>query len=496
MSELSTAVPPATAQSGDVTAIAGRGTIYITLAKAWFMLTGYGIYFTLPRILSADQFGMYQVVISVVSIVNAVVVTGTYQAVSKYVSQEENKADSIKWEAIRVQAFVGGTISAGFFMLAPVVAWYLNDLRLVSYLRLAALITLFYSFYSVFTGYFNGRKKFLQQAGLDATYSTLKLGFIVLFTWLGYGVAGAVGGFALAAAGILVISFAVAGTRGRPGEVHPWELFRFQSYLLLAILVTNMLQKTDIILVKALSGVGAVQASRNAGHYGAAVNIANITFQIIVSVTFVVFPLVSESTFTEAGRTGAYVSNTLKYALMVMACVATIFSANSSTVFRLIYPPDYREGAAALGVLAYGALCYGLLYLMLTIISAGGHPIISMMIALFALTADIAFNYALIPIYLLAGAAMGTTAAMLVGTGIAGLYIKTTYGQLVPLLSVLRILGSAAVVYAVSVLLSPGPNLVGIVEFAILPLVYAGCLIASGEVGRNELRAMKRIVAG
>ena len=67
------------------------------------------------------------------------------------------------------------------------IANYLNDARLTNYLRLASLITLSYSFYSVFTGYFNGQKKFFTQAALDITYSTLKLVFILLFVWLGYG---------------------------------------------------------------------------------------------------------------------------------------------------------------------------------------------------------------------------------------------------------------------------------------------------------------------
>ncbi|HVG21067.1 MAG TPA: oligosaccharide flippase family protein, partial [Blastocatellia bacterium] len=168
----------------DVARVAGRGTIYITAAKLWFMASGAVIYVVLPRLLTPEQFGLYQVVIGVASIVNAVVVTGTSQTVSKYISQEESKADSVKSKALKLQLPVGGGLALGFFLLAPVIASYLNDPRLANHLRLASLITLSYSFYSVFTGYFNGQKKFLTQAALDIAYSTLKLAFIVLFVWL------------------------------------------------------------------------------------------------------------------------------------------------------------------------------------------------------------------------------------------------------------------------------------------------------------------------
>src|ERR1044071_8479046 len=153
--------PPA-----DIARVAGRGTIYITAAKLWFMASGAGIYLALPRLMTVEQFGMYQVVIGVVSIINAVVVTGTSQTVSKYISQEESKAGAVKSKALKLQLPVGGGLALAFFLLAPIIANYLNDPRLANPLRLASLITLSYSFYAVFTGYFNGRKRFLTQASL------------------------------------------------------------------------------------------------------------------------------------------------------------------------------------------------------------------------------------------------------------------------------------------------------------------------------------------
>jgi stage V sporulation protein B len=495
MRPTTTPAPTASAPPADVARVAGRGTIFISAAKLWFIASGFGIHFTLPRLLSEDQFGLYQVVIGLVSIINAVIITGTSQTVSKYISEDESRADSVKAKALKMQAAVGGALTLAFVLLAPVIAGYLNDARLTNYLRLAALITLSYSFYSVFTGYFNGQKKFLTQAALDATYSTLKLVCIVLLVWAGFGVAGGVGGFALSAAMVLTLSAFVAGQGHRTGDVRIKELFAFQFTLLAFTLVLNLLQKVDLILVKALSSADATVASANAGFYGAAINLANITYQVIISVTFVVFPLVSQATFAEdRRRTRGYIANTVRYTLMIMALLATLFSANAASVLRIVYPDSYQAGSGALGFVAFGMLAFGLIYVLTTIITASGRPTISLMIGVVTLGASAALNALLIPRLGLTGAGLATTIAMFAGAGVGGAYLLTKFGALIPPLSLARIAACSAAVYALSLTYAPTSKVLVAVKLAALGLLYVAGLIASREVGRDELRLIQRVV--
>src|SRR6185369_4151006 len=323
---------------------------------------------------------------------------------------------SVKAKALALQVYVGGAATLAFFLLAPVVARFLNDSRLTNYLRLASLITLSYAFFSVYTGYFNGQKRFLAQASLDAAYSTLKLTFIVAFVWMGFGVMGAVGGFALAASCVLALSALVGRGGARKGEVRPGELFKFQSYLLLFTFVLTLLQKVDVMLIKSLSSPDPKIASENVGFYGASIDVANLTYQIIISVTFVIFPLVSRSTFeADRSRTQLYISNTLRYSIMIMALTATLFSANASEVLRVIYREAYQAGAGALSIVAFGMLFFGLLYVLTTIISASGHPRVSLLVGVVTLGASVVLNAVLIPRFGLVGAASATTVSMLVG---------------------------------------------------------------------------------
>ncbi len=481
--------------AADVARVAGRGTVYITAAKLWFMASGFGIHFILPRLMGKDAFGLYSVVIGIVSIVNAVIVTGTYQTVSKYISQEESKADAVKSKALRLQTAIGGAISLGFFLLAPVTASYLNDPRLVDYLRLASLITLAYSFYSVYTGYFNGRKRFLAQSALDMTYSTLKLVFIVGLVWLGYGVGGGVAGFALAAISVLMVSALVAGKGTNAGEVRASELIRFQAYLLAFTFVLNLLQKVDLILVKALSSPETSIADLNAGSYSAAINVANLTYQVIISVTFVIFPLVSQSTFEQdRDKTRGYIANTVRYTLIVMALLATLFSANASEVLRVIYPQSYQDASGALSVVAFGMLGFGLLQVMTTIISASGRPTVSLLIGVATFGVSVLLNSMLIPSRGIVGAAISTTVAMLIGVALAGGYLVSRFGAMIRPLSLLRIALCASVVFFGSMLFAPTSIPLILAQLAGLSLAYAGVLVLTGELNRQDLDSVKRVL--
>lgn len=482
------------AHSDNIAAIAGRGTIYITAAKLWFVVSGYCITVALAHLLSDADYGVYRVVINVVSIINAVIVTGTYQTVSKYVSQEPRNAGAVKSKALALQGWIGSAASFGFFLLAPLVAGLLNDSRLTNYLRLASLITLAYSFYSVYTGYFNGQRRFSIQAGLDIFYSTAKLIFIVALAAFGFGVAGSVGGFAIAAASVLAASAIIGRGGAREGEVRATQLLRFQSYLLALTFLLTLLQRVDLMLIKSLSSSDATAASENAAHYGAAVDVANITYQIIVSVTFVIFPLISKSAFEDdRARTQVYVSNTLRYTLMIMALTATLFSANASGVLRVIFRESYQSGSRALGVVAFGVLFFGLLYVITTIISASGRPLVSLLIAATTLIASAVLNALMIPRYGLVGAATATSISMFGGAVAGCAYVKVRFGALISPLSALRIVACAGLVYGASLLFSPASKVLVLTQLAGLCAVYVAALIVSREVGREDLNAISQV---
>jgi stage V sporulation protein B len=287
----------------------------------------------------------------------------------------------------------------------------------------------------------------------------------------------------------------IARVGDRKGEVRAGHLFKFQSYLLLFTFVLTLLQRVDLMLIKALSSPDAKTASENAGYYSAAVDIANITYQIIVSVTFVIFPLVSQSTFeNDRRRTQGYISNTLRYTFIVMALTATLFSSCASGVLRVIYRDTYQAGSQALRIVAFGMLFFGLIYIVTTIISASGQPRISLLLGVITLITSTVLNATLIPSYGLVGAAMATTISMLMGTILGCCYLWSRFKTLMSIRSALRISACAGTVYGVSLLFSPASKLLIIVQLIALSMTYAIALVISGELGRNDLRLLAKVL--
>ena len=63
---------------------AGRGVLFLAAAKGYFMVAGYAIVFSLPRLLGdAASWGDYGVVIAWVSVIDNVIVTATIQGISR-----------------------------------------------------------------------------------------------------------------------------------------------------------------------------------------------------------------------------------------------------------------------------------------------------------------------------------------------------------------------------------------------------------------------------
>ena len=467
--------------------------VFLTVSKAYFMLSGYAIIFVLPRILPPEVFGDYGVVTRIVSILNAVLITGTIQAVSKFVSQEPRHAEAVRRAAIRLQLLMGSALFLAFLFAAPWIARYENDVGLTPYLRLSALIVISYAFYAIYMGFINGLKKFGKQACLDMGFSTLKLLLVVGLGYYmvrsGFGLAGAIGGFALAAFLILVIAMAVVRRPPLEGHLGIGRLFHFSFFIMIFTLLITLLLGIDLLLLKKLGSEG-----RFAGYYTTAQYLAFIPYQAIISITFVLFPLISRLTYIEErGRAREYIREALRYSLMIALLIAVLFSSSSTELMRLLLPAGYEAGAGALSILVFGILFFALFFVSATVIAGSGHPGHSALIAAGMLLLSFCLNYALIPRYEMRGAAAASTVAMGFGLCAAWAYLRARFGACLPFYSVARVGGAAALVYAVSAYV-PVSGVFVIVKFALLAVVFIAVLFGTRELGARDLERVMGIL--
>ncbi|TFG42371.1 MAG: hypothetical protein E4H43_03245, partial [Bacteroidia bacterium] len=175
-----------------------QGTIYLMFAQVAFVASGYAIHIGLARLLGPSAYGIYAVIISLMTMVNLILTTGIPQAVSKYVAHEDGSAKEIRNTALKMQLVFSLVIFSVYFLLAEQIALLLNDASLTPYLRASSFIVPGYAVYSILVGNLNGLREYKKQAITAVSYSIFKATFILAMVVVGYAVMGAVVGFVFA----------------------------------------------------------------------------------------------------------------------------------------------------------------------------------------------------------------------------------------------------------------------------------------------------------
>jgi O-antigen/teichoic acid export membrane protein len=512
---------------------AGRGVLYIAFAKFYFMFVGLVVQVRLPAILSHAAWGSYSFVNSLVSPVNNVLVTGTIQAVSKFAAAEPEKARRVQQAGLRMHVRLGLVVALLFIAAAPLVSWAFLDMSKTAPLMLAGLIVGGNAFYAVFVGTANGQRQFYKQAGLDITFATLRGIGLIGMAMAGLGVIGVIGGWVTAVGAILMIAMTWIGLPGKAaheGEAVPIRpMIRFFVGVAIYLSLFNALMFVDTWLLKRLtteyfaghasqlaaavdqvvpwapqvSGyypTPSVLADVQVGYYAAVQNLARLSYQAIIAATFVVFPLVSRSTFTDDRETTKrYIAVTSRYSLMFAMTIAVVMAANPVDVLGLVYAPDYaQQGGPALTLLALGNVAFSVFAIAGTILNGAGMSRVAISVAASTLVLAAVGNFIAIPRVVESGrvleaAAAVTGTSMLVGAIAGGLMLRKRLGAFLPLLSAVRIAIATAAALAVGQLIPLHGKLMTLVEGCIVALSFVVTLVVTGELGKRDLEAIKAV---
>ena len=513
---------------------AGRGVLYIAFAKLYFMVAGAVIEFRLPAVLARTVFGAYAVVSSVVSPINNVLVTGSIQAVSRFTAQRPETARAVEAAGLRMHLFIGLPVAVLFIALSPLWAWLLHDMSKIGPLMLAGCIVAGYAFYAVMVGTANGRREFNKQAGLDVTFATLRaLGILGLAT-AGLGLYGAVGGWVAAVGIILAVSTVVVGLPGKiaaADRVPVKPMLRFFAGVAVYLILLNLIMFVDQLLLKRLATEWYREhgqtladdldralpwARRAAGfalepsaladvqvaYYRAVQNLARLSYQAILAATFVIFPLVSRSTFeADQETTRRYVRVTLRYSLMFATALAVVMAANPEPLLDIPYASDYAElGAPALTALALGNVAFSIFAIAGTILNGAGLTREAIISAAITLAVAAVGNAIVIPMCdpgaeVLLAAASTTAGAMVIGATVSGYFLWRKLGAFLPVASVVRVALAIGVALAVGRLIPFRTPLMTLVEAAIVGLAYLATLIITRELGKADLSAIAAVRA-
>lgn len=491
---------------------AGRGLVSIAGAKFYFIISGYAVQLLLPRVLGeAKEFGLYAATMSGVAILTNVLIVATIQSVSKFVSEDESRAEVTLRQALRVQALLGGALAAGLFVLAPVIARVLLDDQLTRLIRVASVVVFAYALYAAVVGSLNGRHWFAKQAWLDVTFSTLRTVGILAGAALGLGAIGAVAGFAAAAATVLSISLIWIGF-GKRGDAIPlrrWlgfmaPIWTYQICLNGILMIDLQVLKrtaTELAFASTATSQAAVDlANQYVGYYRAAQTFAFVPYQLIISLTFIVFPMISKATSIgdrEAARTT--IQHAMRLSLLLLLLAAAPTSGAATGVMQLAFPPEYLAGAPALAILVFGVAAFALFAVAATAISGAGQPSLAAMIAGVSLLAVVVANRWLVMRAglgerTLEAAATGTTVGMFVALVLSAWVIHRLFGVFIPVATWIRAGLSAGAGYATAAATPHHSPLMALVALAVGFTCAVAVLVVTRELTGEDWRALRRVV--
>jgi stage V sporulation protein B len=511
------AAPPA--PDPNLTQSAGRGGLAVAGAKIWFILVGFLQQTLLPRLIGLDGFGAFSIVLAVANIPNNVVTTASIQGVSRAVSEAGRAGEqSAQRRALRIHAVLAPCLAVPFFLAAPFIADFEHAPHVITPLRIFSAVLFIYAIYTPLVGALNGRRRFLAQAGLDVTFATLRtiglLGAAYLFHRQLGGPTASASGVALAAAAILPIAFTLAG-RGRAGDVGPTprQHLLVLAPIALAQLFSNLLMQADIWLLARFaheSGTAAgvtgdalrIGTDKLIGAYRAAQLFAFLPTQLLLSITFILFPLVSRAhAEKDAEAVARYVRTGFRLGVVLAGLMVSCTSGLAPQLLRFAFPEEAAARASeALRILALGQGAFAIFSLETTVLVSLARERSSALLtaaaaAFVAVACALSVPSAPFDAVLLVRTALATSVALLVATTIGAALVRRTAQSFAPTPTLVRTaLAVAAATIVGNYLPWHGRALVP-VQAAIVIATYLAVSIATRELTRADL-AMVRTILG
>jgi O-antigen/teichoic acid export membrane protein len=238
-------------------------------------------------------------------------------------------------------------------------------------------------------------------------------------------------------------------------------------------------------------------ADGQVGYYRAVQNLARLSYQAIIAATFVVFPLVSRSTFAnDRDATTRYIRTTMRYSLIFATAIAVVFAANPRTLLDIPYPSDYAYfGAPALVALALGNVAFSLFAIAGTILNGAGHTREAIFVAAVTLVLAVVANAIAIPRFapgrdVLLACSIATGGSMVAGAVFGGWLLSRKLGAFLPWQTAVRVALSFAAALSVGRVLHFTSPLMTLVEAALVGISFLLALVVTRELTGADLKAV------
>ncbi len=503
------------ASSGDeVARAAGRGGLAIAGAKIYFMAVGLVQQIALKHILGLQTYGALGRVQGLASIIYNPIIATDVQGVSRAVSGASDEAKpATQRRVLGIHSALILPFALGFFVAAPAIADLIGAPHLALGLRIVAGVMLFYGLYTPLVGVINGHKRFTVQAGLDVLAATIRtvglLGGAWYFTQRGLGLEGALGGFVVSAGMMAMVALPLAGIGRRgPGAPSFREHLSFIAPLFGGQLALNFLFQSDLQLLGRFAAEAAVAAGSPAeaadtlaGAYRNAQLFCFLPYQLLLSVTFVLFPLLATAYRDDDKQAVTlYVRTGVRLALILAGAIVSVSAAIPGALLNLVFGADSAALAGRpMFVLALGQGAFAVFGILATVLTSIKRERVSAALTTVALALVVVLCFVLVRgrafgADLLLRTAVASGSGILVATLLAAHQVKRAAGAVVHPLTVVRVLLGLGVAIGVGRLLPAPGKLMTLVYAPLLAGCFVVVLVITREIGRDDLKMIQRVV--
>ena len=496
---------------------AGRGGLAVAFAKVYFILIGLIQQIALPQVVGRDGYGALSRVLSMASIAYNPLVTGSIQGVSRAVAKSDPQDEpAAVRRTLGVHLVLALVAAVAFFFVGPMIARATGAPHVVTAIQIVSAVLFFYGLYAPLIGVLNGRRQFLRQAGLDMLAATLRTaGLIGGGWWLakrsGLGVEGANAGFAVASAVMMLVAATLVGI-GRRGAGGPSvrEHLVFIGPLLLGQILLNLLLQADLQLVGYFASSAADAAGRPVteadplvGAYRATQLFCFLPYQLLISVTFILFPLLAKAHKDgDQEAVERYVRTGVRLALVLAGLMVSVTSGLSGPLIALVFPGTGYDalGQASMQILTIGFGGFAIFGILTTVLNSLERERASMLLTALAVVLVVTTSFVIVPgttfgSDILFRTALSTSVGLFVATLTTALMVKKTAGSVVSLLSLGRVVAAAGIAITVARFLPVKGKLMTLVFAAVVGAIYVVLLLVTRELGKADLDSVRTVLS-
>ncbi len=464
------------------------GTLQGFIAAALSLPTGLLTAGFLTRKLGPEGYGLLTVTSSIVVFIEIVITMGFSRATVKFVAEAAD-GEGVASRILLVQLGVSLGAVALLVAVAPVLASWLSEPKLATYLRILVLDIPVFALGQLHQSILVGRGDFGRRAILTASYWLSRLVLIFLLVGLGLSITGAI----LASIGASVVMLMIARLFVQPplsshSTLPIRRLWNYTMPLSLYTLGQNLFSRLDLWFVKALSGT-----PQAVGFYGAA---QNLTFAVNILAQSLSPVLLSKLSRLSGEGQEAIAQTMSRQPIRLIFCVlpfAAMTAGTAKEIVVVIYGDAFITASPLLANLVFGALASTMIAVTASMLIAAGRPGLP-----FALTGPLVplalvGHLILVPRFGAIGAAATTTVLAWVGASAFMFAACKIWRVQPPVATLLRSILLCGPAYGLAILW-PTPGFLVLLKLLIVSLIIPAGFLLLGEFSSDEIAFIRSIL--